>query len=168
MIDYYKGIDTETGEKLPYLAELEGRLDPEKEALVLYAALAELSEELANRENMGEFSQVSQQLVDSLPAIKRLFTSADTKMIYDRQLTQAYQLKGIGTEILAGQDNTIQTAAIYPTMMATEPSSPRWSKWLLQGLILVLAVAMMVFLNIKISLMLIIMLVLAVLGLFLL
>ena len=46
MIDYYKAIDTETGQAVPYLREVSNRISPEMSAQDCFVALSFLREEL--------------------------------------------------------------------------------------------------------------------------
>ena len=46
MIDYYKAIDTETGQELPYLRAVSNRISPEMSAQDCFVALSFLREEL--------------------------------------------------------------------------------------------------------------------------
>ena len=46
MIDYYKAIDTETGQEVPYLREVSNRISPEMSAQDCFVALSFLREEL--------------------------------------------------------------------------------------------------------------------------
>jgi len=45
MIDYYKAIDTETGQEVPYLREVSNRISPEMSAQDCFVALSFLREE---------------------------------------------------------------------------------------------------------------------------
>ncbi len=40
MIDYYKAIDTETGQEVPYLREVSNRISPEMSAQDCFVALS--------------------------------------------------------------------------------------------------------------------------------
>ena len=51
MIDYYKAIDTETGQELPYLRAVSNRISPEMSAQDCFVALSFLREEL-EKENV--------------------------------------------------------------------------------------------------------------------
>ena len=44
MIDYYKAIDTETGQEVPYLREVSNRISPEMSAQDCFVALSFLRE----------------------------------------------------------------------------------------------------------------------------
>lgn len=46
MIDYYKAIDTETGQEVSYLREVSNRISPEMSAQDCFVALSFLREEL--------------------------------------------------------------------------------------------------------------------------
>lgn len=46
MIDYYKAIDTETGQEVPYLREVSNRISPEMSAQDCFVSLSFLREEL--------------------------------------------------------------------------------------------------------------------------
>lgn len=177
MIDYYKGIDLETGVELPYLAELRGKIRQEDSASQIYTALVTIGEELDNRETLGEFTENSRALSQALPTIKRQFLSEKWKTTYDYQLVQYYlnhptpsqvpQEEQLATE---EQDMPDREALLSWPEGNTESkpmATPWWHKWLLQIVIVVALLAMMVFLDLDTSLILVVLLVMVTISLFL-
>ena len=58
MIDYYKAIDTETGQEVTYLREVSNRISPEMSAQDCFVALSFLREELEELWTNGTLDNV--------------------------------------------------------------------------------------------------------------
>ena len=80
MIDYYKAIDTETGQEVSYLREVSNRISPEMSAQDCFVALSFLREEL---------EELCERLRSELYTIRSIFFSDHEKLQYDRKLRQA-------------------------------------------------------------------------------
>ena len=62
MIDYYKAIDTETGQEVPYLREVSNRISPEMSAQDCFVALSFLREELEELWTNGTLDKEGERL----------------------------------------------------------------------------------------------------------
>lgn len=89
MIDYYKAIDTETGQELSYLRAVSNRISPEMSAQDCFVALSYLREELEELWTNGTLDQKGERLRNELYTIRQLFFSDYEKIQYDRKLKQA-------------------------------------------------------------------------------
>lgn len=97
MIDYYKGIDTQTGQKISYLSELSQMISQQNTAEEIYRTLLEFSEELEARSAYGNETEDSRILAQELPAIKQLFYSQSKKAEYDQCLQEAYTVQKLSS-----------------------------------------------------------------------
>ena len=97
MIDYYKAIDTETGQQVSYLREVSNRISPEMSAQDCFVALSFLREELEELWTNGTLDQEGERLRSELYTIRSIFFSDHEKLQYDRKLRQA-QRKALETE----------------------------------------------------------------------
>ena len=97
MIDYYKAIDTETGQQVFYLREVSNRISPEMSAKDCFTALSFLREELEDLWTNGTLDQEGERLRSELYTIRSIFFSDHEKLQYDRKLRQA-QRKALETE----------------------------------------------------------------------
>ena len=82
MIDFYRGIDRETSQTLPYLAELSRKISPSRSANANYRAIEQLVEELGSREALNRSRPDDKALLEALEKAKR----------YDRQLAPTSQV----------------------------------------------------------------------------
>lgn len=89
MIDYYKAIDTETGQELSYLRAVSNRISPEMSAQDCFTALSFLREELEDLWTNGTLDQEGERLRSELYTIRSIFFSDHEKLQYDRKLKQA-------------------------------------------------------------------------------
>ena len=89
MIDYYKAIDTETGQELSYLRAVSNRISPEMSAQDCFVALSFLREELEELWTNGTLDQEGERLRNELYTIRQLFFSDYEKFQYDRKLKEA-------------------------------------------------------------------------------
>ena len=89
MIDYYKAIDTETGQELSYLRAVSNRISPEMSAQDCFVALSFLREELEELWTNGTLDQEGEHLRNELYTIRQLFFSDYEKFQYDRKLKEA-------------------------------------------------------------------------------
>lgn len=92
MIDFYRGIDRETGQTLPYLAELSRKISPSRSANANYRAIEQLVEELGSREALNRSRPDDKALLEALEKAKRCFLNEDSKQRYDRQLAPTSQV----------------------------------------------------------------------------
>lgn len=90
MIDYYKGIDTETGFKIPYLKELTLLINQEQSADEIFTILGQLDIDLESRSLNGNLTPEGEILSDKIPKIKKLFLDEKTKIDYDKKLEETY------------------------------------------------------------------------------
>ena len=81
MIDYYQGIEIKTGHSIAYLQSLAARIRSTDSANHIYKILNDIDAELADRENLGNFDDLSRQLIQKLPEIKLYFINDDAKII---------------------------------------------------------------------------------------
>ena len=66
MIDYYKAIDTETGQEVSYLREVSNRISPEMSAQDCFVALSFLREELEELWTNGTLDKEGERLRSEL------------------------------------------------------------------------------------------------------
>ena len=97
MIDYYRAIDTETGQEVPYLREVSNRISPEMSAQDCFVALSFLREELEELWTNGTLDKEGERLRSELYTIRSIFFSDHEKLQYDRKLRQA-QRKALEVE----------------------------------------------------------------------
>ena len=97
MIDYYKAIDTETGQEVSYLREVSNRISPEMSAQDCFVALSFLREELEELWTNGTLDKEGERLRSELYTIRSIFFSDHEKLQYDRKLRQA-QRKALEAE----------------------------------------------------------------------
>ena len=79
MIDYYKAIDTETGQEVPYLREVSNRISPEMSAQDCFVALSFLREELEELWTNGTLDKEGDRLRSELYTIRSIFFSDHEK-----------------------------------------------------------------------------------------
>ena len=75
MIDYYKAIDTETGQEVTYLREVSNRISPEMSAQDCFVALSFLREELEELWTNGTLDKEGERLRSELYTIRSIFFS---------------------------------------------------------------------------------------------
>ena len=103
MIDYYKAIDTETGQEVTYLREVSNRISPEMSAQDCFVALSFLREELEELWTNGTLDKEGERLRSELYTIRSIFFSDHEKLQYDRKLRQA-QRKALEVEKVTTTD----------------------------------------------------------------
>ncbi len=194
MIDYYQGIEIKTGHSIAYLQSLAARIRSTDSANHIYKILNDIDAELADRENLGNFDDLSRQLIQKLPEIKLYFINDDAKIIYDKQLQQSYRLKAEAEKVEAitiietSLSKTIDSdqqhlkrserrkqsgATVYQKRNLAKKEQelpirekiPSWHKWFFQLVLIAIVLGMSFFLNLSNSLIIIILLFLIVLGL---
>lgn len=90
MIDYYRGIDTQTGFEIPYLKELTLLINQEQSADDIFTRLGQLDSDLETRAINGNLSLEGEILSEKIPKIKKLFLNEKTKKDYDKRLEETY------------------------------------------------------------------------------
>ena len=86
MIDYYKAIDTETGQEVSYLREVSNRISPEMSAQDCFVALSFLREELEELWTNGTLDKEGERLRSELYAVRSILFSDHEKLQFDRKL----------------------------------------------------------------------------------
>ncbi|MFR4844746.1 MAG: hypothetical protein ACLUAO_02395 [Streptococcus sp.] len=122
MIDYYKAIDTETGQEVSYLREVSNRISPEMSAQDCFVALSFLREELEELWTNGTLDKEGERLRSELYTIRSIFFSDHEKLQYDRKLRQAQRKaleaeKGTTTDTsnVTGKRNPFEPVAVTQT-----------------------------------------------------
>lgn len=113
MIDFYRGIDRETGQTLPYLAELSRKISPSRSANANYRAIEQLVEELGSREALNRSRPDDKALLEALEKAKRCFLNEDSKQRYDRQLTPTSQVGPANQEPSSDGSSQIKSPLPY-------------------------------------------------------
>ena len=85
MIDYYKAIDTETGQEVSYLREVSNRISPEMSAQDCFVALSFLREELEELWTNGTLDKEGERLRSELYTIRSIFFSDHEKLLRQAQ-----------------------------------------------------------------------------------
>lgn len=97
MIDYYKAIDTETGQEVSYLREVSNRISPEMSAQDCFVALSFLREELEELWTNGTLDKEGERLRSELYTIRSIFSqtmrSYNTTENSDRLRERHWKLK---------------------------------------------------------------------------
>lgn len=118
MIDFYRGIDRETGLSIPYLAELTRKVSPRRSANANYRSVEQLVEELGSREALNRSRPDDAQLLEALEKAKRCFLNEDSKNNYDQRLAQV--IAKAERAKLAGQEkHGRQRSSFLPLMIGT-------------------------------------------------
>lgn len=170
MLDYYRGIDTKTGEAISYLQELSPLISKNENAEVIYARLLELGEQLEDRSTYGNETKDSKMLSQELPAIKQIFYSQETKAAYDQKLLQVYKAKEVTT--ISQPKPQIQSVPVAQEVLIHK-EAPEEQSFVQKNLLFLIALALIflgllacvVFLNMSPAIILIFVLVLVVLYL---
>lgn len=152
MIDYYKAIDTETGQEVSYLREVSNRISPEMSAQDCFMALSFLREELEDLWTNGTLDQDGERLRSELYTIRSIFFSDHEKLQYDRKLRQA-QRKALETEkARVTQTNNVSGKKEIPfePVAVTQTKESSLKNYLLAALAFVILLSLILFLNINV------------------
>ena len=152
MIDYYKAIDTETGQQVSYLREVSNRISPEMSAKDCFTALSFLREELEDLWTNGTLDQDGERLRSELYTIRSIFFSDHEKLQYDRKLRQA-QRKALETEkARATQTNNVSGKKEIPfePVAVTQTKESSLKNYLFAALAFVILLSLILFLNINV------------------
>ena len=152
MIDYYKAIDTETGQEVSYLREVSNRISPEMSARDCFVALSFLREELEDLWTNRTLDQNGERLRSELYTIRSIFFSDHEKLQYDRKLRQAYRKaleaeKGVGvatTNAASKKEIPFEPVAVPQTKDST------LRNYLFAALAFVVLLSLILFLNINV------------------
>ena len=152
MIDYYKAIDTETGQEVSYLREVSNRISPEMSAQDCFMALSFLREELEDLWTNGTLDQDGERLRSELYTIRSIFFSDHEKLQYDRKLRQA-QRKALETEkARVTQTNNVSGKKEIPfePVAVTQTKESSLKNYLFAALAFVILLSLILFLNINV------------------
>ena len=149
MIDYYKAIDTETGQEVPYLREVSNRISPEMSAQDCFVALSFLREEL---EELWTLDKEGERLRSELYTIRSIFFSDHEKLQYDRKLRQA-QRKALevdkGTTTGASNVSGKKEIPFEPVAVTQTKESPL-KNYLFAAFAFVVLLSLILFFNINV------------------
>ena len=152
MIDYYKAIDTETGQEVPYLREVSNRISPEMSAQDCFVALSFLREELEELWTNGTLDKEGERLRSELYTIRSIFFSGHEKLQYDRKLRQA-QRKTLevekGTTTDASNLSAKKEIPFEPVAVTQTKESPL-KNYLFAALAFVVLLSLILFFNINV------------------
>ena len=152
MIDYYKAIDTETGQEVSYLREVSNRISPEMSAQDCFMALSFLREELEDLWTNGTLDQDGERLRSELYTIRSIFFSDHEKLQYDRKLRQA-QRKALETEkARVTQTNNVSGKKEIPfePVAVTDTKESSLKNYVFAALAFVILLSLILFLNINV------------------
>lgn len=152
MIDYYKAIDTETGQEVSYLREVSNRISPEMSAKDCFVALSFLREELEDLWTNGTLDQEGERLRSELYTIRSIFFSDHEKLQYDRKLRQA-QRKALETEKATATHTTnvsVKKEIPFEPVAVTQTKESSLKNYLLAALAFVILLSLILFLNINV------------------
>ena len=152
MIDYYKAIDTETGQEVSYLREVSNRISPEMSAQDCFTALSFLREELEDLWTNGTLDQEGERLRSELYTIRSIFFSDHEKLQYDRKLRQA-QRKALETEKATATHTTnLSSKKEIPFEPVAVPQTKESAlkNYLFAALAFVILLSLILFLNINV------------------
>lgn len=152
MIDYYKAIDTETGQQVSYLREVSNRISPEMSAKDCFTALSFLREELEDLWTNGTLDQEGERLRSELYTIRSIFFSDHEKLQYDRKLRQA-QRKALETEKARATHTTNLSAKKeipFEPVAVTDTKESSLKNYLFAALAFVILLSLILFLNINV------------------
>ena len=139
MIDYYKAIDTETGQEVPYLREVSNRISPEMSAQDCFWTNGTLDKE-------GE------RLRSELYTIRSIFFSDHEKLQYDRKLRQA-QRKASEVEKGAATDASNLSAKKeipFEPVAVTQTKESPLKNYLFAAFAFVILLSLILFFNINV------------------
>ena len=152
MIDYYKAIDTETGQEVSYLREVSNRISPEMSAQDCFMALSFLREELEDLWTNGTLDQDGERLRSELYTIRSIFFSDHEKLQYDRKLRQA-QRKALETEkARVTQTNNVSGKKEIPfePVVVTDTKESSLKNYVFAALAFVILLSLILFFNINV------------------
>ena len=140
MIDYYKAIDTETGQEVTYLREVSNRISPEMSAQDCFVALSFLREELEELWTNGTLDKEGDRFSDH------------EKLQYDRKLRQA-QRKALevdkGTATDASNLSAKKEIPFEPVAVTQTKESPL-KNYLFAAFAFVILLSLILFFNINV------------------
>ena len=146
MIDYYKAIDTETGQEVPYLREVSNRISPEMSAQDCFVALSFLREELEELWTNGTLDKEGERLRSELYTIRSIFFSDHEKLQYDRKLRQA-QRKGTTTDT---SNVTAKKEIPFEPVVVTQTKESSLKNYLFAAFSFVILLSLILFFNINV------------------
>lgn len=152
MIDYYKAIDTETGQQVSYLREVSNRISPEMSAKDCFTALSFLREELEDLWTNGTLDQEGERLRSELYTIRSIFFSDHEKLQYDRKLRQA-QRKALETEKATATHATNLSGKKeipFEPVAVTDTKESSLKNYVFAALAFVILLSLILFLNINV------------------
>lgn len=152
MIDYYKAIDTETGQQVSYLREVSNRISPEMSAKDCFTALSFLREELEDLWTNGTLDQEGERLRSELYTIRSIFFSDHEKLQYDRKLRQA-QRKALETEKATATHATNLSGKkeiAFEPVAVTDTKESSLKNYVFAALAFVILLSLILFLNINV------------------
>lgn len=149
MIDYYKAIDTETGQEVTYLREVSNRISPEMSAQDCFVALSFLREELWTN---GTLDKEGERLRSELYTIRSIFFSDHEKLQYDRKLRQA-QRKALEVEKVTTTDASNLSAKKeipFEPVAVTQTKESPLKNYLFAAFAFVILLSLILFFNINV------------------
>ena len=152
MIDYYKAIDTETGQEVPYLREVSNRISPEMSAQDCFVALSFLREELEELWTNGTLDFFNDTATTEIYTIRSIFFSDHEKLQDDRKLRQA-QRKALevdkGTTTGASNVSGKKEIPFEPVAVTQTKESPL-KNYLFAAFAFVVLLSLILFFNINV------------------
>jgi len=152
MIDYYKAIDTETGQEVSYLREVSNRISPEMSAQDCFVALSFLREELEELWTNGTLDKEGERLRSELYTIRSIFFSDHEKLQYDRKLRQA-QRKALEAEKGTTTDTSNVTGKKeipFEPVAVTQTKESSLKNYLFGAFAFVILLSLILFFNINV------------------
>ena len=152
MIDYYKAIDTETGQEVTYLREVSNRISPEMSAQDCFVALSFLREELEELWTNGTLDKEGERLRSELYTIRSIFFSDHEKLQYDRKLRQA-QRKALEVEKVTTTDASNLSAKKeipFEPVAVTQTKESPLKNYLFAAFAFVILLSLILFFNINV------------------
>ena len=146
MIDYYKAIDTETGQEVTYLREVSNRISPEMSAQDCFVALSFLREELEELWTNGTLDKEGERLRSELYTIRSIFFSDHEKLQYDRKLRQAQRK---ASEVEKGAATDASNLSFEPVAVTQTKESPL-KNYLFAAFAFVILLSLILFFNINV------------------
>ena len=152
MINYYKAIDTETGQEVSYLREVSNRISPEMSAQDCFVALSFLREELEELWTNGTLDIYFDSLSSEIYTIRSIFFSDHEKLQYDRKLRQA-QRKALEAEKGTTTDTSNVTGKKeipFEAVAVTQTKESSLKNYLFGAFAFVILLSLILFFNINV------------------
>ena len=152
MIDYYKAIDTETGQEVSYLREVSNRISPEMSAQDCFVALSFLREELEGLWTNVSLGKEGERFCCELYTIRSIFFSDHEKLQYDRKLRQA-QRKALEAEKGTTTDTSNVTGKKeipFEPVAVTQTKESSLKNYLFAAFAFVILLSLILFFNINV------------------